>query len=116
MKQEFLDFLNALIAAAPDVADKLMTENVKAYIDALTDKKAEKPALTDNGKLVLKHLQDAPAGIYKAKDIADGLFVSSRNVSGAMRKLVTDGFVEKVGESPALYTLTEKGKEFKIEE
>ena len=116
MKQEFIDFLNALIAAAPDVADKLMTENVKAYIDALTDKKAEKPALTDNGKLVLKYLQDAPAGIYKAKDIADGLFVSSRNVSGAMRKLVTDGFVEKVGESPALYTLTEKGKEFKIEE
>ena len=116
MKQEFLDFLNALIAAAPDVADKLMTENVKAYIDALTDKKAEKPALTDNGKLVLKYLQDVPAGIYKAKDIADGLFVSSRNVSGAMRKLVTDGFVEKVGESPALYTLTEKGKEFKIEE
>ena len=116
MKQEFLNFLNTLISAAPDVADKLMTENVKAYIDALTDKKAEKPALTDNGKLVLKYLQDAPTGIYKAKDIADGLFVSSRNVSGAMRKLVTDGFVEKVGESPALYTLTEKGKEFKIEE
>ena len=116
MKKEFMDFLNALMEAAPDVAEKLMTENVKAYIEALTDKKNEKPILTDNGKLVLKYLQNAEPGIYKAKDIADGLFVSSRNVSGAMRKLVTDGFVEKVGESPVLYTLTEKGKEFKIED
>ena len=116
MKQEFIDFLNALIAAAPDVAEEKMTENVKAYIDALTDKKAEKPALTDNGKMVLKYLQDAEPGLYKAKDIADGLFVASRNVSGAMRKLVTDGYVEKMGESPVLYSITEKGKEFKIED
>ena len=28
-----------------------------------------------------------------------------------MRKLVTDGFVEKMGESPVLYSITEKGKE-----
>ena len=116
MKQEFIDFLNALIAAAPDVAENMMTENVKSYIEALNDKKAEKPALTDNGKLVLKYLQSAEPGIYKAKDIAEGLFVSSRNVSGAMRKLVTDQFVEKVGEQPALYTLTEKGKNFVIED
>jgi DNA-binding MarR family transcriptional regulator len=116
MKQEFIDFLNALIAAAPDVAEEKMTENVKAYIDALTDKKAEKPILTDNGKLVLKCLQGLPTGVYKAKDIADALYVSSRNVSGAMRKLVTDGFVEKVGDQPALYTLTEKGKNFVIED
>lgn len=117
MKQEFIDFVKALMEAAPEVAEKMMTENVKTYLEALTsDKAVEKPALTDNGKLVLKYLQDAPSGVYKAKDIADGMFVSSRNVSGAMRKLVTDGFVEKVGESPALYTLTEKGKNFKIEE
>ena len=116
MKQEFIDFLNALIAAAPEVAEEKMTENVKAYIDALTDKKAEKPALTDNGKMVLKYLQNAEPGLYKAKDIADGLFVASRNVSGAMRKLVADQFVEKMGESPVLYSITEKGKEFIIED
>ena len=116
MKQEFINFVNTLIEAAPEVAEQHMTENVKAYLDALTDKKNEKPELTESGTLVLKWLQNAPAGIYKAKDIAEGLFVSSRNVSGAMRKLVTDGFVEKVGESPVLYALTEKGKEFKIED
>ena len=116
MKQEFIDFLNALIAAAPEVAEEKMTENVKAYIDALTDKKNEKPELTESGTLVLKWLQLAPAGIYKAKDIAEGLFVSSRNVSGAMRKLTADGFVEKVGSDPVLYTITEKGKNYKFED
>jgi DNA-binding MarR family transcriptional regulator len=116
MKKEFLDFVNALIAAAPDVAEDLMTENVKAYMDALTDKKSEKPAITDSGKLILKYLQDAEPGIYKSKDIAEGLYVSSRNVSGAIRKLVTDGFVEKVGSEPALYTITEKGKNYNIED
>ena len=116
MKKEFLDFLNALIAAAPEVAEEKMTENVKAYIDALADKKNEKPEITDSGKLILKWLQSAPAGIYKSKDIAEGLFVSSRNVSGAMRKLTTDGFVEKVGSDPVLYTITEKGKNYNIED
>ena len=96
--------------------DKILTKNVKAYLDALTDKKNEKPEVTDNGKLILKYLQTAEPGIYKAKDIAEGLFVSSRNVSGAIRKLVTDGFVDKVGESPVLYTITEKGKNYTIED
>ena len=116
MKKEFLDFLNALMEAAPGVVEEKMTENVKAYIDALTDKKNEKPEITDSGKLILKWLQNAPAGIYKSKDIAEGLFVSSRNVSGAMRKLTTDGFVEKVGSDPVLYTITEKGKNYNIED
>ena len=116
MKQEFIDFLNALMEAAPDVVKEKMNDNVKAYIDALIDKKGEKPARADNGKMVLKYLQNAEPGLYKAKDIADGLFVASRNVSGAMRKLVSDGFVEKMGESPVLYSITEKGKEFIIED
>lgn len=116
MKKEFLDFVNALIEAAPEVAEEKMTENVKAYMDALTDKKNEKPVLTDSGKLILKHLQGAEVKVYKAKEIADELFVSSRNVSGAMRKLVTDGFVEKVGSDPVLYMITEKGKNYNIED
>ena len=43
------------------------------------------------------------------------MFVSSRTVSGTLRKLVTDGFCEKIGQDPVIYTITEKGKEFIIE-
>jgi predicted transcriptional regulator len=44
------------------------------------------------------------------------MFVSSRAVSGAMRKLVTDGFVEKVGQDPVMYALTDAGRNVKIED
>ena len=35
--------------------------------------------------------------------------MTSRTASGAMRKLVTDGYLEKVGENPVVYSITEKG-------
>ena len=53
---------------------------------------------------------------FKGKnDSAEGLFVSSRTVSGAMLKLVTDGYVEKVGQEPVVYAITEKGKNITID-
>lgn len=117
MKKEFIDFINALMNAAPDVAEQLMSDNVKKYLETLTDGSKDKPELTDNGKLVLKYMQDhLDTAAWKAREIADGLFVSSRNVSGAMRKLVTDGFVEKLGQDPVIYAITEKGKNYIIEE
>ena len=33
MKQEFIDFIEALMKAAPDVAEELMTDDVKAYFE-----------------------------------------------------------------------------------
>lgn len=116
MKQEFIDFLNALIEAAPQVAEEKMTDGVKAYIEALKGNKADKPVLTDNGKIILNYMQKSDAPMFKSRDVAEGLFISSRAVSGALRKLVNDGFCEKVGQDPVVYTLTEKGKNFKIEE
>ena len=117
MKQEFIEFLNALMAAAPNVVEEKMTSNIQAYIEALNDKKNDKPVLTDNGKQVLLYLQqNQDKTLWKARDIAEGLFISSRGVSGSLRKLVTDGFVEKMGDSPAIYSITEKGKNFIIED
>ena len=54
--------------------------------------------------MILKYMQEN----------ADGLFISSRTVSGSIRKLVTDGYVEKIGQDPVIYTLTEKGKNKEI--
>ena len=115
MKQEFIDFLNALMAAAPEVANEKMTDNVKAYIDTLMTSKNDKPEITDSGKIILDYMQKSNLPMFKAKDIADGLYISSRAVSGSLRKLVNDGFCEKVGTDPVVYTLTEKGKNYKID-
>jgi DNA-binding MarR family transcriptional regulator len=116
MKQEFMDFLNALMNAAPDVVKEKMTPNIEKYLEVFQDGILEKPALTDNGKKVLIYMQQNPDRIaLKARDIADELGLSSRGVSGSMRKLVSDGFVDKMGESPAIYSITEKGKNFIID-
>lgn len=116
MKQEFLEFLESLMKAAPEVVNEKMTDNVKRFIETLSEVEVDKPIITDNGKVILDYMQKATGTpIMKAKDIADGLLVSSRKVSGGLRKLVTDGFVEKVGKDPVIYALTEKGKNFIIE-
>ena len=93
-----------------------MSENVRLYWEALKGKVEEdKPLFTDNGKLILRYLKDhQETPMWKARDIAEGLFISSRAVSGAIRKLVTDGFVEKVGQEPVIYSLTENGKNIEI--
>ena len=78
----------------------------------------EKPAFTENGKLVLKYIQDNKEiynNLFKAKDIGEGLGISSRTVSGALRKLVNDQFVEKVGKEPTIYSLTQKGIEVNLD-
>lgn len=88
-------------------------EDAQTYFDALqTTADKEAPAFTENGKLILKYMQDNKDNynnLFKAKDIGEGLSISSRTASGGLRKLVTDGYVEKIGESPVVYTLTQKG-------
>lgn len=113
-KQEFVNYIETLIAAQADPIE--MSEGVKLYWEALKGREEEeKPLFTDNGKLILQYLQNnLEPSMLKARDIAEGLFISSRAVSGAIRKLVTDGFVEKVGQDPVIYSLTEKGKTVEI--
>ena len=92
-----------------------MTENVVAYLNILKEIKDEKPELTENGKLVLKYMQEhVDIRCWKAKDLADQMNISSRGASGTLRKLVNDGFCEKLGQDPVIYSLTEKGKTFVI--
>ena len=114
-KQEFIKYVNELIAAAPNVKPN---EDANIYWTAFCglDENGEKPLFTDNGKLILRYLQEnTDTSAWKAKDIAEGLFMNSRAVSGAMRKLVTDGFVEKIGQDPTLYSITENGKNITID-
>lgn len=112
-KSEFIAYVENLIKENPVE----MSQNVKIYWEAFKgSNEVEKPLLTDNGKIVLKYMQDnLDIEMFKAKDVADGIGISSRTVSGAMRKLVTDGFVEKLGQDPVIYAITDEGKNITIE-
>ena len=114
-KQEFINYVEALIDATSEYPVE-MSEDARIYWEAFKGvEEVDKPLFTDNGKLILQFLQNnQTTPMWKSRDIAEGLFVSSRAVSGAMRKLVTDGYVEKVGQDPVVYALTEKGKNIEI--
>lgn len=92
-----------------------------AYFEAFkssVDSKSDKPKFTDNGKLILQYMRDnaeASQNMFKAREIAEGIFISSKSVSGSMRKLVNDGFVEKIGQDPIIYAITEAGMQVEID-
>ena len=86
-----------------------------SFLQAQASSTSNKPKFTDIGLEILGYLQASDTKNNKAKDIAEGMDLPSRKISGAMRKLVTDGYVEKFGQNPVIYTLTEKGANFDIQ-
>lgn len=115
-KKEFLqlvDFLMENCAVSYEIS-----ANADEYLKALRvdAELSEKPQFTDNGKLILQAMQNSSIEMMKAKDIAEELLIATRSVSGGLRKLVSDGYVEKIGKDPIVYKLTAKGKEISFEE
>lgn len=110
--KRFLDYLDETIGVS-------YPQDIQEIYDILrnqSNKEVEKPLFTDIGLQILEYLQSCDTRCIKAKDIASGMNESSRKISGAMRKLVFDNFVYKIGTNPVIYSLTSKGKEFNIEE
>ena len=96
---------------------KNLSEDAFAYLEALKNTTEKvKAKFSENGKIILAYMKETKEqynNLYKAKDFeATGL--TSRGASGAMRKLVADGYVEKIGKDPAIYKITEKGKNYNI--
>ena len=74
--------------------------------------------MTENGKKLLSWMQeniDKMSNIFTSNEAAEALFTSGRSIAGSMRKLVNDGYVEKVGKDPVQYSLTDMGKTYKID-
>ena len=90
-----------------------LSEGARAYFEQLkAAPEKEKAPFTENGAKVVIWMQEnyeSYNNILKAKEIGDGLFCSSRTVSGAMRKLITDGYVNKTEGIPTCYSLTDLG-------
>ncbi len=112
---EFIEYFKYLRAQGSEIEPSGVDEVLQALKELSLAEKS-KPLLTDSGLKILQYLQSCSAEKLKAADIAQGMDVSSRKVTGAIRKLVEDGFVSKFGQSPVQYSLTERGKEFNINE
>ena len=119
-KQKFIEMVVTLLGMV-DQEDVKIDKEALEYFNILkaADINNDKPKFTENGKLVLKYMQENRElrnNIFNAKEVGEGMGVSSRTASGAMRKLVTDGYVEKIGTNPVVYSLTKNGMEVNINE
>lgn len=76
--------------------------------------KTSKKEITDKGINILNALRDIDDWIT-AKSLGEQLDISGRSVSGTMRKLVEDGFVEKRAGNPAAYKITDRGISVQLE-
>lgn len=114
-KSEFIKYVETLIETTKNNPIE-MNEDAHLYWESLlAANDTEKPTFTENGKKIIEWMREHPEmTMVKSRDVAEGLMISSRGVSGAFRKLVSDGFVEKMGQNPIIYVLTEKGKNFEI--
>lgn len=120
-KQKFIELVDKLLNEMDaDEFSELDKEAIEYFnILKAADINNDKPKFTENGKMVLKYMQDNKElrnNIFNAKDVGEGLGVTSRTASGAMRKLVTDGYVEKIGTNPVIYSLTTSGVTVNVEE
>ena len=108
-KKIFIDTVEELFKAYP------MNVPVEAS-DFFEDyKKSNSTAkeMTEKGYNILIGLKEINDWIT-AKALGERLDISGRSVSGTMRKLVLDGFVEKQAGNPATYKITEKGMSYEM--
>ena len=78
----------------------------------------ENKKFTESGKKILKCMQDNNEkylNIFSSKQIGELLFMPPRSVSGSMKKLLNEGYVEKKSRNPVTYGITDLGKAQKLD-
>ena len=124
-KEKFISFIQAEIFEKEDIYVENYGEDwedIKNFWSQfLNDKKSpSNSGMTENGSKILKYMQSNENknkynNLFTSKEIGEGLFMSSRSVSGSMRKIIANGFVEKVGKDPVTYSLTDEGRNKQID-
>ena len=111
-RQKFISEIESLLQESHY---EIFSDEALAYFEELKNGKASVGGITEIGSKILLWLQKytiVGQEFFSAKAIGEGLFISSRSVSGAARKLIVDGYLIKEGKSPVTYALTPQGREF----
>lgn len=124
-KDHFIKFVDSMYQFGMDNGyfceewDDYDLDKAKMFFDGFKkDAAAENGEPTEKGKNILAYIQDNyNEGEFKAADVASGLGLTSRAVTGSMVKLASDGYITKTtekGVSPIVYVLADKGRDYKI--
>ena len=99
-------------------SDKELNDALEFFEELKNNKVKNSNTITENGAKLLAWMQENQekmSNIFTSKEAAEALFTSGRSIAGSMRKLTTDGYVEKTGKDPVKYSLTEAGKSYQLE-
>ena len=91
----------------------ILSEFAIDFLDELLEKNSTENILTETGRKILISMyanKETYLNVFSSKQLGELLFMSARSVSGSMRKLVTEQYVEKSGTNPVTYKLTENGE------
>lgn len=114
-KQAFIEEIEHILYRLADLLDSdepLLSEDAATYFAELKAGRASTGEMTESGLKIIAWMQsncNRYNNIFSAKIVGEGLFMNSRAVSGAMRKLISDGYVSKTGSNPVSYSLTGNG-------
>lgn len=96
-----------------DSHKEVLSEAAIEFLNELMEKNSTENILTETGRKILISMlnnKETYLGVFSSKQLGELLFMSARSVSGSMRKLVTEQYVEKAGVNPVTYKLTENGE------
>ena len=117
-KEAFLDYIGRTIEEFDKNLTKTMYgDQVRRYWNVLLNGEETGKKITENGQKILIFMQENEEvmnNIFTSKEIAEALFVSGRSISGSMRKLFGDGYINKEGNNPVKYSLTDLGRNLSL--
>lgn len=117
-RESFVDYVGRIIEEFDkDITKTTHGEQVRRYWKVLLDGEETDKKVTENGQKILIFMQEneeAMNNIFTSKEIAEALFVSGRSISGSMRKLFGDGYINKEGNNPVKYSLTDLGRNLSL--
>ena len=84
-------------------------EAIDFFNDYKKGRSSERKEITEKGIAIVLGMRAMGEDWATAAAIGEQIDMSGKSVSGALKKLITDGYAEKVEGKPAMYRLTEKG-------
>ena len=121
-KEKFIKIIQTEIFDRPDIWCENYEEDWEDassfWEEFKTGKIKNSSIITEKGAAVLRFLQTQPSTNYAftAKMIAEELNMNTRSISGTMRKLLNDGYVEKLTTlTPITYQITPAGLAFDLD-
>ena len=106
------DFLNELDNL--QVKDQLSEAGLD-FFNQLKEKSNN--TFTENGKKILRCMQQNSEKYktFNSKQIGELLFMPPRSVSDSIKKLINEGYCEKLNTNPVTYKITMLGKDIQLD-